>query len=378
MYLFVYRDFYVGGCEYLIEKIGSAVVSSGERVSIICKTMDPLMRERYLNKKLEIVMLPDWSRLTEVIEQFDCQEPVNIITFLWRSFYPCYSANRRNKKTIYYAVNPQSFTKDIVDAQLLKGKSREYCAGIVEKYIKRGNFIAMDSMTIQCAQEFYGQALNIGREDCKVIYISVDMSGVKPVNKEQILNNLKNPRILTISRADFSMKGYLIGLLEWFSGTEIKEVCLDIVTYGPDEEAVKEMISQLPSDKKNRVRLYGKTDYDELDAIIKGSIVYVGMGTTLLDATERGIISVPVEPFTDKLNIAGFFTEHYDYLVAIGNCRDFDDLVRDVLAMSIDEYTVNSEAGVGVVKEHYDLKRNTARIQEYLNSLADDDAEKGD
>ena len=376
MYLFVYKNFYVGGCEYLIEKIGSALVSSGERVSILCKTMDPLMRKRCLDKKLEIVMLPDWSRLSEAIEQFDCQEPVNIITFLWRSFYPCYSANRRNKRTIYYAVNFEAFTKDLVGAKSLNGKSREYCAGIVEKYIKRGNFISMDDMTIQCAQEFYGQALNIGREDCKVIYISVDTSGVESVNREQVINNFKKPRILAISRADFSMKGYLIGLLEWFAGTEIKEVCLDIVTYGPDEDAIKKMVGQLPLDKKNRIRLYGKTDYDELDGIIKNSIVYVGMGTTLLDAAERGIISVPAEPHTDKLSISGFFTEQYDFLAAIGGGRDFDELVRDVLAMSIDEYMVNSEAGVKLVKEHYDLKRNTARIQDWFNSMPDDDIEE--
>lgn len=376
MFLFVYRDFYVGGCEFLIEKIGSALVKSGERVCIFCKTMDSLMRERYLNKKIEILMLPDWSRLKTEVEQFDCQGPLNIIAFLWRSFYPCYLANRKDKKTVFYAVNSEAYKKDITDSKFLAGKSKEYCAAIVGKFIKRGNFIAMDEVTLRCTQEFYGRALRIKKEDCTVIFISVDMSGVEPVSKEQVIHNFRKPRILTISRADFSMKGYLIGLLDWFSKTEIEEVCLDIVTYGPDEDAVKEMACRLPQDKKNRLRLYGKTDYDELDGIIKNSIVYVGMGTTVLDAAERGIISVPVAPFTDKLSTSGFFAEHYDYLGAVGSGRGFEELVKDVLMMSADEYMVNSKAGVEMVSEHYELNRNTSRIQNHFSAMPDDNVEE--
>ncbi len=376
MYLFVYRDFIVGGCELLVEKIGSVLVSYGERVGVLCRTMDPLMGERFSNRKMEIAMLPDWSGLTEEIESFDCQESMNIVTFLWRSFYPCYSAKRRNKRTIFYGVNWEAFTGDLIGVGTLKGKGREYCAGIVERFLKRGNFIAMDDMTIQCAQELYGQAMHVGKEDYEVIYISVDTSGVEPVNREQVIENFKQPHILTISRADFSMKGYLIGLLEWFSKTK-EEIYLDIVTYGPDEGTVKKIINGLPADKRNRISLYGKTEYEELDEIIKRSLIYVGMGTTLLDSTERGIISIPVEAFTDKLITSGFFTEHYELLGTFGQGKDFEELVRGVLAMSIDEYLKHSEYGVEVVREHYDLRRNTKRLQVYFSSLPEDETEKG-
>lgn len=55
------------------------------------------------------------------------------------------------------------------------------------------------------------------------------------------------------------------------------------------------------------IELLGPIDYIELDKYILKSDLYVGIGTTVLEAIKNGIPAIPVRDFSYECLTSGFF-----------------------------------------------------------------------
>lgn len=89
---------------------------------------------------------------------------------------------------------------------------------------------------------------------------------------------------------------------------------MDIVSYGSDIDILKRKIDSLSEKSKEIISLHGKTDFEELDEYFNKAKLYIGMGTTILDASQRGIISIPVVSYTEELIADKFFHENDETL----------------------------------------------------------------
>ena len=73
---------------------------------------------------------------------------------------------------------------------------------------------------------------------------------------------------MTIARAEFPFKGYILGLLDWFASSD-SNIRLTIVSYGPDEKKIADRIDSFDEIVKKRITLVGKTDYGQLEKYYK-------------------------------------------------------------------------------------------------------------
>ena len=86
-------------------------------------------------------------------------------------------------------------------------------------------------------------------------------------------------------------------------------------------------INDLDENVKKRISFIGKTDYTELELYYQSTDLYVGMGTTVLDAALRGIISIPVRAYTLELITDKYLHEDYSKVALDeGTISKFDEL----------------------------------------------------
>lgn len=116
--------------------------------------------------------------------------------------------------------------------------------------------------------------------------------------------------IMTICRMEFPHKGYVLGLIKIFEKLRMKYKNIKLIIIGdcsPARDLVNAEIRG--SSVSEDISLLGPVAYDELEAYMLKADVFVGMGTTLLDAARIGTICIPVDGIGYDLNAMGFFYE---------------------------------------------------------------------
>lgn len=124
----------------------------------------------------------------------------------------------------------------------------------------------------------------------------------------------KKFEILTISRMEIPFKGYLLGLIEEFAKLAEKNEALHltIVGDGPDRNLIEEKLAELPLFIRKRINEVGLIPYDQLDGYYENANLYVGMGSTLIEASKKGVPCIVATAFQTKSLSAGFFDDEYD------------------------------------------------------------------
>lgn len=178
--------------------------------------------------------------------------------------------------------------------------------------------------------------------------------------------NSKNekPVILSISRMDFPFKGYVLGLLDTYERLKIKwpMLRLTIIGKGPGSQVIREKISRMKEEIKKDIVLVDEVPYDELGKYFETSHIYVGMGTTLLDAAITGLVGIVATANQYKAITPGFFKDHYNNLS--GNIEfentskmDIGDCIEYILNCSADEYELLAEGGYDCIKNNYNIEK---------------------
>lgn len=178
--------------------------------------------------------------------------------------------------------------------------------------------------------------------------------------------------ILTITRMEFPFKGYVLGLIEDFH--KLKQLYtnlkLIIIGNGPNVDIVKEKINELPDNVKEDIFLIGEVAYEELHEYFRKSYIYVGMGTTLLDASLTGLVSVIATDFQMENKTVGLFSEEYYNLG--GNpylCENksftFEEVLKDILNWSEETYFKQAHCVFDIVDKYYNIEEVMIQILSY-------------
>lgn len=315
---FVYKKIITGGCELLIERLSRELKNRSIPVSIICQSIDQNMQSRYSNVGIQLLKVNSWNR-KNVISRLDSEEAY-FITFAWNDFLIC-NIKRKHIHTVFYAVHYQAY-------EMGRNKSI-FIKKILERIVKKGivtlnnnrQLICMDEQTLEYTNTFY----RYNTVEMPILRLAIDT--VPEVKRK---NDTSKINILTIARAEFPFKGYILGLLDWFASSDAS-IRLTIVSYGSDEKKIADKINSFDEIVKKRITLVGKTDYSQLEKYYQTADLYVGMGTTVLDASMRGIVTIPVQAYT-----LGLFTDKFFH--------------EDFRKVAIDE---GSEAGFNKLLEQY-------------------------
>lgn len=338
--VFYYEFFSVGGAETMMARMGKWFLSKGYKVYIFSRGIkgDVDWINRLLNESCsEFVVNPKFNKIT-ICESVEKRLHSNdIVYFITMSMYP---------------------TKEYIYASFLKRHIKN--SRIV--FLSISTIIHDDSFTFvgSVVNKMFSRVLNMFIDD-NILIGMVDYQTVEkeynvkfkpdgcfklPMYREKIqlpskLNTKGCFNILTVSRADFPFKGYLLGLVDLFASLtgKYENLYLTIVSYGDDIEQLKEKIEKNSSFVKKRIKLIGPIKYNELNKEIADSSVYVGMGTTVLDAAKIGKPCITVEPYKYDLEHTCFWHYNPNYLKSNNvDGNDLSLLIETLVAMSDDAY----------------------------------------
>jgi glycosyltransferase involved in cell wall biosynthesis len=153
--------------------------------------------------------------------------------------------------------------------------------------------------------------------------------------EENFEDRLASSTILTICRAEY-MKEYVVGLINILESmrADFPNLKLRIVGDGDLLDSWKETALRSPA--SSNVTFLGTLLKEDLDAELKATTVYVGMGTTLLLAVNCGVPSIAVIPWCPIAKSHGFFSElpfgNLGEAIAGKDAIDIEPMLRQVLS----------------------------------------------
>lgn len=175
--------------------------------------------------------------------------------------------------------------------------------------------------------------------------------------------------ILTIARFEFPFKGYLLQLVEQFA-----ELCgkydnleLTIIGGGPDEQRLLDKIAGLPEKAQRKIHLPGYVDYERLKEYFSHTSLYVGQGTTVLDAGKQGLLAVPVSSYTEESTSYSYLYEYVEIYAPEPKYKT-SHFIEKTIHMSDEEYIEASKKTYENVKKEMDLNNVMPQILAVKNA----------
>jgi hypothetical protein len=176
--------------------------------------------------------------------------------------------------------------------------------------------------------------------------------------------------VLTITRFEFPFKAYVLGLIDAFKKLiySVPNMTLTVIGYGEGESLVEQKIMQLDEEIKTKITLINKVAYSEIDCYIDNCDVYVGMGTTILDAANRNKIAIVAVGYQAGDLAIGFFHENYTRLGEIyrdnknKNYFRFSDLIRQVCSIDDDAFIEMGNNSKSRLSRFYNIDKIAPQI----------------
>jgi glycosyltransferase involved in cell wall biosynthesis len=248
-------------------------------------------------------------------------------------------------------------------------KAEKFKSEILNKINENNELLFMDSECYEYCKSYYKYKDKELKKN--IILLSFNCKEYDDNFVERRLNkNIKH--LLTVARFEFPFKGYVIGLLKVFAklSEENDNVVLDIVGYGEGEELVKKTIKDYKLESK--VNCVGKTSYEELQKYYQDAYIYVGMGTTLLDAANNSLPGIIVASYQYETEIRG---EWYKNCLIVGEISKGNqrkdmlyDLIKEILSYTPEQYREVCIKTHKAFEQNYSIDTNFKRIVD-LNSL---------
>lgn len=304
----------------------------------------------------------DWNEARKAIKNYDDNDEVRVIVLLWEDLIWFSSINKKNVKVILWVAHFFGLrVGETCRYRVAKWMIKNMAYSCIKRLLKLENIVCFDEMSVSYTIEYYKK---LKKEQFKIIRLPIKKCNIK----EEILklrSESNEMNILTISRADFPFKGYLIGLIEFVKvlvedGEDVK---LTIISYGEGIDVLKEKIAECDVNVRNRISLLGKTDYGELERYYQNVKLYIGMDTTIIDAAQRGIISIPVVADTYELSADSFYHEDgLEVRKTLDTKNNIKKLYDKVKNLSPKEYYKLAQKSREIVIENFSVEKNVGEF----------------
>lgn len=146
--------------------------------------------------------------------------------------------------------------------------------------------------------------------------------------------------ILSICRMDFPFKGYLFGLLDDFKRLhkEVPHSTLTIIGGGKDESQLKEKINSMETALRESIFWIPGLTYEQLEPYFEEAMLYIGMGTTVMDAVNRGVPALPVGSYTYQCRGYDYFYKDAANLGGLHGEREIFSLIKQIASLDRVDY----------------------------------------
>ncbi len=377
--ILAFSHFDTGGLQTLMVRMAQWGIKNNINCLLIFETCDDNMIE--LCKKANIAFLQSFdpkiikTKIEEILEE--CND-VTIITFELPEFL--FFEKIRLK---YFRKNPlRHLIYNVSVNGMIYGKNfkgfcgkviYQYYRKIVKKYFDNNQVIFMDDET--CAS-----ALNYYKIDCddykKYVYLLPMFISNEPDYK---VNLVQEKIILTVTRAKFPYKGYVIGLIDDFCKIfqENSNIRLKIISFGEDYEQIVKKIGNCTKEIRQNIELVNGMSLTEIREELKKAYCYIGMGTTILDAADEGIPALVTWHSTMENICSGFFHDNPRVVARFGQGVSGELLLKEVISLSKKKYIEVRKRTYVEYRKHYDinvivpqiLNRKVSQDKVILNSM---------
>lgn len=256
--------------------------------------------------------------------------------------------SRKNITNLLYIVHPSNGIPKNKIGRLIY---RYLFSSVIARMNSNGLLLLMDNYCRQSYCELY-RGKTIGTDN--VLLLPYAISDATSIVFEK--SDDTNIRLLTIARAEFPFKGYIFGLIKQIVilSTENPTIKLQIIASGEQERDLQAEIDKIPTDFRNCVEFVGRVPYEKLADYFKSTDLYIGMGTTVLDAANHGIPALVVNSYTYESETFGYFSDNPTELAAMnGDTVHTDVFIREFIRKSPKEREALGKASYEALKAHY-------------------------
>lgn len=354
--LLAFSHFDTGGLQTLMLRIALWCKYNNIECHIIFEESDKYMKRCILDNKINYLESFNKHNIVDYVTRcFSSTDDILCITFELPEFIyfeHIFSAYYKdcNITHVIYNVSVGSMIygrefKNVLGFLIYKFYSR-----IVHKYFQNGQVLFMDADTLNSAQNYYNFKWDRNK---RYIYLLPMI-----INPEPLYGSSYDDKIImTVSRATFPFKGYLISLIDIFEKMfkTYPILKLIIVSFGEDYDKLIKKINDLPDNVKKNVKLINGLSTKEISNILKSAYVYIGMGTTVLDAANEGIPSIVVCHHTMECVCVGMFSDNPEIIGKMGKGIPVEPLIESVIKMNREQYLACCKTTYQSLKKMYNI-----------------------
>ncbi len=353
MIVFYRTTFSIGGVETLINRMSEWFLLKNERVCLVVKTFDKNCYSTVINPLITMgVNFVVYKKQIYKFLKYEMKKDRKNYLFTFATIQPdAYIFARRLMRTVS-EVDYMNIPLDILKFPYYR------LDFFLQGILLRKNFIWL----AQNAKNVYLDDY-VSLEQFFKFKIDARFKLQLPMklfsfDKEKCRHRYnKNEKIiLAIARADFPFKGYLIGLLEKFTiwCKYDDKLRLVIISYGKDYDRLCEEKNKF-NGFGYKISILNNVAYKDIHKYYLDAYVYIGMGTSLLDAANESLVAIPVEINTYKLRSNDFWCNTNLALGSLGNADNIDEMMKYVLSCEENEYVDLSRKTYNKLVENFDI-----------------------
>lgn len=214
-------------------------------------------------------------------------------------------------------------------------------------------------------RDIHANSLKTKFDNSKVLILPIKLIQARKVGMPE------GRRIVSIGRIDNAMKRYVFQLPEITANLKRKGFDVTCDIYGHGEDRLVDELHQVIQQHKAQdwVKFHGEVEYTRFHEVLRDCFVFVGMGTSAIEAAMFGLPTVTAVAFSEQPKSYGYLSELP--LGAVGedleqgSTRDIETMIADLCESSEAEYLELCRKHIAFAK-HYDQDEICPEMLDYF------------
>lgn len=352
---FLYPHYVTGGLETYVLRMCKYLKRINDSCFVACLSVSDNMQKQFLDVGTEFIYFDNWNR-KNIAKTIDNKVDL-VISFSLRDYY-LMDKYCKHVHSFMYCVHPDHLTMNNREVNIIELAKSWFFRFYIRKGIGKGTLLVMDDNIRNAVKKKYSLSIDESEVFLLPYFTPHDLKkwGHKDGDRYSLL---------TICRADFPFKSYVLGLIDAVNeiSNQLK-VRLTIVSYGKDIDLIKRKI-----EGNQNISLLGEIDYNNLKKIYLMSDIYIGMGSTAIEAAGYGLPVILANVNSPSFLSCGYFCDNPQ---AIG---EFDDSGKEGKEL-LYELLCNEDIAIDVANrcrdafcKNYDIASYVEKIKEISVSL---------
>lgn len=354
-----------GGTHTLTLRMCRWLAASGYQTAVFCDRDDNkeiVGKLKENGTKIYCFDTSDTLKSYDIVNRLVYRDNLKVISLMWDKYIDMEILKAEKAlefENIIYCVHFGTFMKGATYPHIIKEYVRLRYRRIFDRMDKNAAIVMMDEDTTRRTGEYFGKDFYPWNPFARIPMICKE----DRMSEEIVRKGYKSDVLMTASRAEFPYKGYLLGLIDIYGRLkgEYPMLKLVIVAGGESRDVglIKDKIALLPTKARQDVEFHHWMDYDTLREKIKSCKLFIGMGTSVLDAALEYKPSIAVKYNTYDVISQGMLKDFPEFCTADEDCKtSADPLIKHILELDEESYRKEAYATFNAVKRCYDIDIN--------------------